>query len=107
MNNISKERVNADIYRAISGILITRVSNPAFAGVSVLRTELSADGGVCHIFVMGGLDDFKKAAGFFGTEIARVVNLRRMPKLSFIVDKGQDNADRVEVLLNEIRNVRK
>ena len=102
MNKISQERINADIYRAISNILITKAGNPAFADASILRTELSADYGVCFVFVTGGLDAFKKSAGFFRSEIAKAVNLRRVPKLTFIVDKGQDNADKVEALLAKI-----
>jgi ribosome-binding factor A len=97
-----RERINADIYRAVSTALMTKVNDPALADASVLRTELSADGSVCDIFVTNHLDDFKKASGFFRTEIAKAVNLRRVPKLSFIMDRGQSNAERVEMLLSRI-----
>ncbi len=102
MKTFSRERVNADIYRAISTVLISKAGNPAFADASILRTELSLDGSVCNVFVTAGKEAFEKSAGFFRTEIAKMVNVRRMPRLAFIVDKGQKNADRIEELLAKI-----
>jgi ribosome-binding factor A len=45
--------------------------------------------------VTGHLADFQQATGFFRSEVAKVVNLRRIPRLVFIQDKGQKNADRI------------
>lgn len=102
MKNITKERINADIYRAISSVLLTKASNPALQGATILRTELSDDGSVCDVFVTAHLAAFQQAAGFFRTEVAKKVNLRRMPRLVFILDEGQKNRDRVEELLAQI-----
>ncbi len=102
MKSIAKERINADLYRALSNILMTKVNHPALRGATILRTELSDDGSVCDIYVTDHLTEFRQATGFFRSEAAKVVNLRRMPRLVFIQDKGQENADRVNELLAQI-----
>lgn len=107
MRSIAKERINADLYRALSNILMTKVNNRALQGATILRTELSADGSVCDIYVTDHLAEFRQATGFFRSETAKVVNLRRMPRLVFIQDKGQENADRVNELLVELARSKK
>lgn len=107
MKNIAKERINADLYRALSNILMTKVNHPALRNATILRTELSADGSVCDIYVTDHLAEFQQATGFFRSEVAKVVNLRRMPRLVFIQDKGQDNADRVNELLSQLARGKK
>ena len=107
MKSIAKERINADLYRALSSILMTKVNNHALQGATILRTELSADGSVCDVYVTDHLTEFRQATGFFRSEVAKVVNLRRMPRLVFIQDKGQENADRVNELLAELARSKK
>lgn len=102
MKTITKERVNADIYRAITTVLLGKAGDPALQGATILRTELSDDGSVCDVFVTANLVALQKAAGFLRSEVAKKVNLRRMPKLVFILDEGQKNMDRVEELLAQI-----
>lgn len=102
MKTITKERVNADIYRAISSVLMSKANNPALQGATILRTELSDDGSVCDVFVTANLGAFQKATGFFRSEVAKKVNLRRMPRLVFILDEGQKNQERVAELLAQI-----
>jgi len=112
MGTFAVQRTNSEIYRAFCLALSTRANNPVFSGVTVLRTELSPDGSCVRIFLnVGGqenhqkkaLSAFDKSAGFFRTEIAKTVNLRRVPKLTFVLDKGNENADRVEELLRKIK----
>ncbi len=107
MKSIAKERINADLYRALSNILMTKVNHPVLRAATILHTELSDDGSVCDIYVTDHLTEFRQATGFFRTEAAKVVNLRRMPRLVFIQDKGQDNANRVNELLAQIARGKK
>ena len=107
MKSIAKERINADLYRALSTIIMTKVNHAGLRGATILRTELSADGSVCDVFVTDHLAAFQQAAGFFRSEVAKLVNLRRMPRFVFIQDKGQDNADRVNELLAQLARSKK
>ncbi len=107
MKSIAKERINADLYRALSNILMTKVNHPALRNATILRTELSDDGSVCDIYVTDNLSAFQQSTGFFRSELAKVVKLRRIPRLVFIQDKGQDNADRINQLLAELARGKK
>lgn len=102
MKSIAKERLNADIYRTLSYALMTKINDPALLSATILKTELSADGSVCDVFVTANLTAFQQAAGFFRSELARVLNLRRTPRIVFILDEGQKNVDRVNALLAQI-----
>lgn len=103
MNNIVHDRLNSEIYRSLSTILLTKTNNPKLKGCSILRTELNADGCVVHAFTQ---EEFVKplnaSSGFFRTELAKDISLRRVPKIIFFADKGDNNADRVDELLNII-----
>jgi ribosome-binding factor A len=107
----SHERTNSEIYRACCIALTTRANNPLLSGVTILRTELSRDSSVVRVYLRingdddaqkKSLDAFQKSDGFFKGEIAKNLSLRRIPKLSFIIDKGNENIDRVEELLQKI-----
>ncbi|MDR1917939.1 MAG: 30S ribosome-binding factor RbfA [Christensenellaceae bacterium] len=114
MGSFSHDRTNSEIYRAFCIALTTRTNNPTLCGATVTRTELSNDSGSLRVFLsINGnedeqkkvLDAFNKSSGFFRGEIAKNVSLRIVPKLSFIIDKGNENADKVEELLRKINGV--
>jgi len=96
------ERVNADILRVLTITLRQKIDNADLSGVSILRVETSSNLDNAKVFVNRGADVLAKVNGIFRNEIARTLNLRRVPLLRFIVDEGQKNADRVEELLGEI-----
>ena len=96
-------RVDADILRVLTLALRQKTDNIGLAGVDILRVETSSNLDNAKVYVTGSPDFFAKSSGFFRNEIAKNLNLRRVPSLRFIVDEGQKNADRVEELLNQIR----
>jgi ribosome-binding factor A len=111
--NYSKQRTNSEIYRAFCIALSTRANNPSLCGAAVLRTELNADGSCVRVYLSADGDEaqqqkifnaFKRSSGFFRTEIANTISLRRVPKLFFVMDRGSENAGRVEELLQQIHN---
>jgi ribosome-binding factor A len=48
------------------------------------------------------LDALERASGFLRNEIAQNVKMKQAPRLRFILDKGIENAARVEELLAQI-----
>ncbi|MEC7488958.1 MAG: 30S ribosome-binding factor RbfA [Pseudomonadota bacterium] len=84
-------------------------NDPGLEGVSVTVTEvlISPDLRNATAFVMplGGveieevLQGLSRAAPFFRRRIARAVNLRRLPALSFQLDVSFDKASRIDALL--------
>jgi ribosome-binding factor A len=89
-----------------------KVGDTDIYGVSILEVKTSADISEAKVFVAIASDDerektrifnaLQSAAGFLRGEIARNMNLKNTPKIRFVLDKGGDNARRVEELLKVI-----
>lgn len=72
------------------------VSDPALAGVRVVSVQLSVDGGLARIAYAveapladeqrverGAREAFARATGFLRARLAALLDLKRLPKLSF------------------------
>jgi ribosome-binding factor A len=103
-------RIGELIRHALSKLLERReVRDPGLDGVSVTITEvrISPDIKNATVFVMplgGGETDrvlasLKRAAPFVRRRLSKSLSLRRLPALSFELDKSFDNANRIEELL--------
>jgi len=106
--NIRLERANSDIMRTLATAISGRED---LHGVTLLGVDTSADFAWCNVSVDVIGDDARKqevlktlggAAAFLRKEISDNVRLRTTPQLRFILDKGRDNANRVEELLAKI-----
>jgi ribosome-binding factor A len=98
MDNRRLQRINSDIYRIIATFIAER-------GVraEVTDVQTAADLSEAKVFVSAELETLENAAGFLRGEIARRLNLRHTPKIKFIKDRGHENAERVEELLEQIK----
>jgi len=108
--NVRIERINADIMRVLS-VAIRNMEKAA--GVSIIAVDTSADLAWCNVMVdIAGDDETKQmqlrvladAAGFLRKELSSNIKMRTTPQLRFILDKGRDNASRVEELLQQINS---
>jgi len=94
-------RTSADIFRILT-LALQKIADPAMCDVHILRVEVSKDLSSAKVFVNNGAEKVEKVAGFFKTEIANNMRIKRVPNLRFIVDDGEKNAQRVEELLKQI-----
>jgi ribosome-binding factor A len=106
------ERLAALIRESIAGALATQVKDPRIGFVTVTRVTVSPD--VSHATVrvsvmgtedqkdssMAGLDH---ARGFLRTYLARSLELRAAPELHFVLDRGLENASRIDTILSQIK----
>ena len=103
-------RIGELIRHALSESLERReLRDPGFDGVSVTITEvkISPDmkNATAFVIPLGGvgtdrvLESLKRAAPFFRRLLSKNVSLRRLPALSFHLDKSFDNANRIDKLL--------
>ena len=97
--NVKLQRINTDIYR----IIATYIQERGIA-TEVVDVKTSADLSECKVFVT--TDNLVTAANYLRGEIAKKLNLKNTPKLRFILDKGRENAERVEELLGQIRKTK-
>ena len=104
------QRTTSDITRVLQIALTQKLKNPTIQrAVTILRVETSADLSVARVFI--DIDhhnpemvqlELVKATQFFKSQLAKNVELRRIPNISFIHDRGRQNAERVQELLGQI-----
>ena len=113
MSNVRVQRTNSDILRVVTTTIQQKLANEALLNVSVLSVETSADFAHAKIFVQvlgseaekaNAMAELEKASGFIRNEVASRVKLRQTPNLRFMLDRGQENVDRVEELLAQINS---
>ena len=107
------ERVNTLIRREISELIQRELRDPRLDEfVAVTEVETSSDLKYAKVFVssIGGQQQEKKilgvlsaASGFLRSELARKVNLRRTPELSFHWDNSIEHGDHVLRLIDQAR----
>ncbi|MCL2756162.1 MAG: 30S ribosome-binding factor RbfA [Firmicutes bacterium] len=109
--NVKIQRANADILRVLTVTLREKMQNEHFAGVTILNVETSADYAFTKVFVeidgndaekTKAMSELEKSAGFLRSELASRVKMRQTPQLRFHLDRGRENANRVEELLAQI-----
>ncbi len=104
-----QEQAESLIKRAISGILLRKVSDPRIRGlVSVTRIDLSPNFREATVFITVIPDKYasrtihglNSGTGMFQSELSKVINLKSVPKLRFRLDEG---LKRDEVIFDAIQ----
>ncbi|MFH1648013.1 MAG: 30S ribosome-binding factor RbfA [Chloroflexota bacterium] len=105
------ERVNNLIRREISDLIHNQLRDPRLGEfVAVTEVNTTADLKYAKVFVscIGGKQEEEKtlrvlnaAAGFLRSELARKVNMRRTPELSFHWDDSIEHGDRILRLIDQ------
>lgn len=118
-NSAKNNRVNGEVQKALSSI-IREVKDPRVSSfASVMDVYVSPDLKTCKVYVtvLGGdkeRDDTLKglnyAKGFIRRELARIVNLRNTPELTFLMDGsieyGVDMSKKIEEVMRHDDEVR-
>lgn len=105
-------RIESRILERAAYCLQFEVNDPRASFITITRVKLSTDlsSGKVYYSVLGGESDKSKAqhmldhaAGFIQRQVSRVLEMRRMPRLSFIFDASSENAADVARLIAEAR----
>ncbi|NNG16636.1 MAG: 30S ribosome-binding factor RbfA [Gemmatimonadales bacterium] len=105
------EQVAEAIRQVIAEALAREVRDPRVALATVTQVRVSGDYSHATILVSVPGDDsekaralegFSSAAGFLRTKLARTLTRRTVPELHFEVDRGLENAARIDVLLGRL-----
>ena len=106
------ERVADQIQRDVGNLLITGISDPRIGFVSVVKVKVSPDLGQAKIYmsVMGdsgrkeeAMKGLTAAAGFIQHEVGSSLGLRTTPRFVFFLDESMDHADRINALLEGLK----
>lgn len=91
--------------------ILTELNDPRIQGVTVTYVEVSGDlrYAKVHVSVMGDetqqkltLRGLESAAGFLQSKIARQIEIRYTPKLSFLLDQGVKHSIAVAKILRQV-----
>ncbi len=112
MDPIRKKKIEAEIIRTISTLLVSgKVKDPRIGIVSLHRAELSDDMVYVKIWVTSYIEENKKgkflsamknAAGFFQKVIASELKLRNTPRIVFIWDENYIKSLKVNEMIDNL-----
>jgi ribosome-binding factor A len=106
------ERVAEQIRQEVSQILATEVADPGVGLVTVTRVKVTADLSLARIYwtIMGDIQQRKqttkaltRAASYVRHLLSTRLTLRRSPEVKFIFDQSVAAQDRVEEILQELK----
>ena len=107
-------KIAEEIKKEISRILVFELKDPRIDGlISVTAVEVSGDTKYAKIYISNYgsksteedvLNVFKKASGYFRTEIGKNLKLRQVPELSFHLDHSFEYSEKISNLLKKIEN---
>lgn len=109
-NNNRFGRIEEEIKKELSNIISFKLKNPDVKGlVSVTKVKVTTDLKFAKIYVsvlnanpektVAGLT---KSSGFIRSELAKTVNLRNTPELTFEVDDSMEYGAKIDSILKEI-----
>jgi ribosome-binding factor A len=105
------DRLGHEIRVVLAELISRQVKDPRIGFATVTRVELSADLLHARVFVsvLGSreeqersIEGLSSAAGFLRHEIGHRLALRRVPELAFILDRGVEAGEKIEMLLQKI-----
>ncbi len=104
------KRVNEQLRREISRLLVGEVRDPRVGSVTVTRVSAAPDLTLARVFVqlLGDEEERKTtmqglegATPFIRSALADRIEMRRVPELRFEIDESLEHALRIERLLSE------
>ena len=114
-SGIRLKRIQDQIQRVLTDILENQVNDPRVESVYITDVEVDRELDYANIYVssLAGeaqseeiLEGLENASGFIRYTLSQEIKLRVMPKLRFYWDETPERADRIEALLEEIREER-
>ena len=112
MSKLRAEKLQALIKQEMSNMLIRDVKDPRVKFVTITGVEVSNDLSYAMIYVsLYGSEEqqaeawkgLQSALGFFRREIARRIDLRVAPVLSFHKDTSMEYSAHIESILHELK----
>lgn len=107
------EQINELLREEIGGILVRENSDPLCSAITVTEVRVTPDLSHARVFVMvrkskDGTDvatpaNLERAREIVQRQLAGRVRIRKTPRLHFEVDQTAEEAERIEELLNRVK----
>ena len=104
-------RLNEQLKREVSELVLRKVRDPRVGLVTITSVEGAGDLGSARVYVRTqdpndelneSLAGLEAAAPFLRRELGRSLHLRRVPELRFQQDHSLDRARRIEEILSDV-----
>ena len=108
-------KINSEIEKAISEIITYDLKNPAITGIiSVTKVDTTTDLDQSKIYLSifeeenreEVFNQIKHSAGFIRRELAKAVDLRKVPFLTFYLDDSFEYGSKIDQTINKINESR-
>ena len=104
------ERINSDILKYLSNILMTESRDELLKTITLTEVDTSKDLSYAKVYFTSILDmpheeitkEINEASSFLRVELAKVLNVRNIPELHFIYDTSVEYATKIEKIINKI-----
>jgi ribosome-binding factor A len=108
------ERVGDLLLELIAELLRREIRDPRVGAVTLTHAKVSKDLRHARIYfdVLGQenrndvLAGLKSATGFIRSKVAKQLNLRFVPAIEFSHDQSEDEAQRIDILLDQVKSGR-
>lgn len=97
-NSIKNTRINGEVQRVLAEIIRGEIKDPRISPwTSVVAVEVAPDLKSCKAWISvlgdeearaGTLQGLKSAEGFIKNQLAKIINLRNTPDITFVMDQS-------------------
>lgn len=111
-NSIKNTRINGEVQKALSDIIRSELKDPRIHPMTtVVLASVTPDLKFCKAYISVLADEeaakdtikgLKSAEGFIRAQLARKVNLRNTPEISFVLDQSIEYGVRMSKLIDEV-----
>ena len=112
MRSQRSQRVGEQIQKEISGLLLKGLKDPRVGFVTITEVKVTSDLGLARIyFTVMGEENVRRettqgltsASPYLRRELGKRLRLRHVPELTFEFDSALEYGNRIESLLQEIK----
>ena len=112
MNHQRSDRVGDLLIEVISDVLRRQIRDPRIASVTLTQAKVSKDLKHAQVYfnILGGgtrdevLAGLKSATSFIRGRLGRELKLRYVPAVEFVYDDREDEARKIDLLLDQIKS---
>lgn len=111
-NSVKNTRINGEVQRVLAEIIRGGIKDPRIAPMtSVVAVEVAPDLKTCKawVSVLGDekaqadtLEGLRSAEGYIRSQLARTINLRNTPQITFIMDQSIAYGVNMSKLIDEV-----
>ena len=111
-NSIKNTRINGEVQRELAELIRGGIKDPRISPLtSVVAVEVAPDLKTCKawISVLGGeeqrlatLEGLRSAEGIIRSRLAKTINLRNTPQITFVMDQSIEYGVRMSKMIDDV-----